>query len=249
MNLFMLFIYMNNNKTLAAQLKSFTQSFIPHLHFSEPLSDYLLSNNEQNKNTDKLIVIELYEAIKKSTPEADHSYWISRTWTLLCWQPLYIAFISIYGLKHLPNFEHFKQRQHQGAIQGINFLYGDFIKGETDYLINTTATSLNASFEYFRQMMDEAYRCRPRFTQALLSDTLLIAIMDLKQYSPEYLPPEYIIQQAETWLSAFSLPPLKKGLLIIDPRSKELKHKRESCCFIYKTDNGKLCGNCPRKKS
>ena len=242
------FFMKKDNQALAAQLTHFTHSFIPHLNFSNQLSGNLLSNDPKNWQSDQQVIIDLYESIKKSTPEADNSYWLTRTWTLVCWQPLYIAFISIYGLNNLPNLSHFKQRRNQKSMQGISFLSGEFQAGDRVFLVKKAAETLNSSFEYYRQLLDDAYRCRPRFTQALLSDSILIALLELKEHSPTELPAEYIMQQAQVWLGAFLLPAMKECIFVIDPTSLQIIHTRESCCFVYKTEQGKLCTNCPRIK-
>ena len=236
----------SNNQLLVTKLKHFTASFIPDLSFSNQGADYLLTNNKLNWEHDQQIIVDLYEQIKQATPEADNSYWLTRTWTLLCWQPIYIAIVSIYGIKHLPNFAAYIQGMKNSEMRGICFLSCSFQSGSTPFLIQQAGHQLTGSFEYYRQLLDQTYRCRPGYTQALLSDMLVIALQQLKQYSPDDLSASYIVEQSALWLEAFNLPPISDGNLVIDQRSKEIIFTRKSCCFVYKKAKGKLCKNCPR---
>ena len=47
----------------------------------------------------------VYDAISKCSPEAKQAYWLTRTWDLLSWQPIYLSFISIYGCNGLPDIK------------------------------------------------------------------------------------------------------------------------------------------------
>ena len=236
----------SNDLMLVTKLKQYTSPFIPDLNFSNQDSHYLLTNDPLNWKRDQQIVVDLYEQIKQKTPEADNSYWLTRTWTLLCWQPIYIAIVSIYGIKHLPNLDAFIQGREKSEMRGICFLSCLFQTGETPFLIQQAGRQLTRSFKYYQQLLDESYRCRPGYTQALLSDMLLIALQQLKQYSPDYLSADYILKQAELWLEAFNLPPISDHNLVIDPISNEILFTRKSCCFVYKKEKGELCDNCPR---
>jgi len=235
-----------NNEIIARQLKSLTQSFIPDLNFSTQEANYSLTNNPKNWQSDQQVVIDLYQRIQQSTPEADNSYWLTRTCTLLCWQPIYTAFVSIYGLNHVPDFNAFKQGRTGTEMHGICFLSNTLFTGKTEHLIQRVGKALGQCFEYYRQLLDDAYRCRPHYMQALLGDMLLTALLALKEHSPLPLSTSYILQQSNPWLDAFELPPPPSGSFKITPDSEEIFYTRKSCCFVYKKTNGKLCHNCPR---
>jgi len=236
-----------NNQAIASQLKQYTQSFIPDLHSSAQGKEYLLTNNIENWESDQQVVIDLYKQIKQSTAEAGHRYWLTRTCTLLCWQPIYVAFISIYGLQHRPDFSVFKQGKINSEMRGICLLSNQFYSDTTEILIKQAGIELSQSFKYYRQLLDDAYRCRPHFMQTLLGDMLLSALLKLKKNSPIKLPSAYILQQSVLWLDAFGLPTTQSSNFIIDPNSGDMTYKRKSCCFVYKKPNSKFCANCPKK--
>lgn len=236
----------NQHQQLAQQLQQFTQSFMPDLLFLTPPSDFLLSNSADNEDKDIKQIQALYEAIQTTHPEAQHSYWLSRTWTLLTWQPLYISFVSIYMLKHLPELEHFYQRRQGHSVLGICLSSEQFHFDSLPELINKAARQLGQTFNYYQQLLDKLYRCRPQFTQRLIQDALYTVLVQLKAHSPSPLPAVFIKQQAELWLQAFALPKLNKRFFYIDSELDEVYHQRESCCFVHQTAQGDYCQNCPK---
>lgn len=236
----------NQTNLLITQLQHLTRSFMPDLLFVDPPSDFLLSNQPSNQSKDSQLIKALYESIQASTPEAEHAYWLTRTWTLVCWQPLYVSFISIYALKHLPQLDSFYQRQQNNSVLGICFSSDQFFQGTTEALITKAAHSLAGTFQYYQQILDKLYRCRPHFTQRLLKDAILTVLVQLKEHSPTPLSAFYIKQQAELWLEAFALPKLDEQVFSINNQLDEVQYRRETCCYVHKTQDGDYCQNCPK---
>ncbi|MHA2936921.1 siderophore ferric iron reductase [Vibrio sp. RC27] len=236
----------HNDSLLATQLKQLTQSFLPDMNFQDQEEDFLLTNIPENWERDQKVVTDLYQHLKLSHPEADNSYWLTRTCTLLVWQPIYVALVSIYGLHHVPSFSEFKQGRRGTELRGMYFSSITFHFESTERLIELVGKELSQSFEYYRELLDDAYRCRPHFMQALLGDILLTALLQLKKYSPTLLSPDYVLQQSHLWLAAFGLPATPEGSFVIAQNGVEIDFTRKSCCFVYKKTDGKLCSNCPR---
>lgn len=190
----------------------------------------------------------LYFCIAETHPEAGNSYWLTRTWDLICWQPVYLAFISIYGLKSLPDFNHFAQHSKHNFIAGYRFSSPHHVHSEVEELIPLAAEQLTTLFDDYRQQINRWTRIRPGFTNHLLADLLLRCLTLLQEHEPN-LENDYILDQAKRWLSAFGLPTKHLASLQVNTDSGKLKLVRMSCCLVYKCHSGNLCEDCPRHKS
>ncbi len=188
---------------------------------------------------------ELYENFKSAHPEAGPAYWLTRTWGMLCWQPIYVAFISIYACEGLPKLSAMGQQVQPNFISGYHFHSEEFYQGAQQELIDYAGTELNTLFEYFRQEMSLWTRIRPGFTNHLFADGVLGCLIRLSQFAPD-LPGEYLLDQAHQWLKACDLPEKLMASLKYDPESKQLTFVRTSCCLVYKCEGKKLCQDCPR---
>ncbi|MFM2587623.1 siderophore ferric iron reductase [Vibrio sp. TBV020] len=189
----------------------------------------------------------LYLQLAETHPEAGSSYWLTRTWDLLCWQPIYITFISIYGLKSLPDFKHFGQFTKHNYIAGYRFASPDHVHGEIEELIPQAAEQLTALFDHYREQINQWTRIRPGFTNHLLADLILRCLILLQEHEPT-LDNEYITEQARLWLHGFNLPVKHLASLQLHPKGEKLILARMSCCLVYKCQSGTLCADCPRQK-
>lgn len=188
---------------------------------------------------------ELYLSLKQEYPEAGSAYWLTRTWTLLCWQPIYVAFISIYACRGLPNLTSMAQKLQPTFVSGYQFESLDYRQGNESELITHAGKQLIELFNYFRDEMSQWTRIRPGFTRHLFADGVLGCIVKLHQSAPE-LGEEYLMQQARLWLQACELPEKLLCSLRYLPQSRELKLTRTSCCLVYKCNGRQLCSDCPR---
>ncbi|WGW01430.1 siderophore ferric iron reductase [Vibrio sp. YMD68] len=225
--------------------------------FSKQITPYLagklesLPNNPQQygiihfDHNSSLLIQDLYENIAKNTPEAGNAYWLTRTWDLLCWQPLYLAFVSVYACQALPDLKRIAQFAQNDFVAGYQFETSDHIHGDQSTLIALAGQDLQTLFEHYRHEMSEWTRIRPGFTHHLLADGILRCIIKLHKYSPE-LTNHYLLEQAKLWLAACRLPEQLTQSLSVDPATNELKFVRTSCCLVYKCAGRKLCSDCPR---
>ncbi|MEZ9229660.1 siderophore ferric iron reductase [Vibrio amylolyticus] len=188
---------------------------------------------------------ELYESLKLAHPEAGAPYWLTRTWTLLCWQPIFVAFISIYTCQGLPKLSLMGQQIQPSFISGYQFDSDDYFQGEAQELIKLAGQELNTLFDYFREEMSVWTRIRPGFTNHLFADGILGCLIRLSHFSPD-LPGDYLIDQARQWLAACNLPEKLMASLNYDEKSKQLAFVRTSCCLVYKCQGRELCSDCPR---
>lgn len=219
-------------------------------------SDHTSEQNWIEGSTNDVTVIQrLYYALQKTSPDAGSAYWMTRSWDLLCWQPIYIAFIAIYGLKQLPDFSQFKQRFQHNAIFGFAF-QSDTIYHAT---ISSTATSpldtveiliaqagaqLKPLLAYYREQLDAVIRCRPGYVKRLLTDLILDSLLKVRDIIPDFSDQD-VQHHAQLWLHAFDIPTNIQHSLIVNEK-RPISHIRTSCCLTDKAGN-ELCANCPKK--
>ncbi|MGO2509737.1 MAG: siderophore ferric iron reductase [Vibrio hibernica] len=201
-----------------------------------------------NKNNQDLLQ-EIYAKLQVAHPEAGHAYWLNRTWTLLVWQPVYISFISIYNLNALPSLSGMTQHWKGEANFVAGFTLQDVAMhdGTPEQLIEVAAAELKPLFEHYREQLDQHIRIRPGFTNHLLADALVVALLRLQDLHKD-LPQQYIPEQAQLWLQAFDLPLKALQSLTFELTTNQWRFVRTTCCMVYRCDGRDLCDNCPRKE-
>ncbi|GAA5644641.1 siderophore ferric iron reductase [Vibrio proteolyticus] len=187
----------------------------------------------------------LYHRLAQSNPDAGSAYWLTRTWDLLCWQPVYIAFLSIYGFRTLPDIHRMAQLVQPEFIAGYRFADANHIHGDEETLIAEAGRQLTELLAFYRDQISQWSRIRPGFTNHLLADLLLGCIIKVQQFFPE-LTNDYLTEQAALWLNACQLPDKHLKSLSVHPQSGRLQLVRTSCCLVFKCQGRELCADCPR---
>jgi siderophore ferric iron reductase len=186
----------------------------------------------------------LFDEIAISTPEAGQGYWMTRCWDAVIWQPVYLAFISIYGLNGLPELRSISQIRRGALVYGFQFPNHNHLHGETDDLIVKAGQQLNRLFTTYLEQMNPSVRIRPGYASHLLADLILDCLIKLQRFVPE-CNSSYLLAQAQRWFEVLALP-TKPLLGLSNTDSDQLIHIRTSCCLVYRCKEGKLCSNCPR---
>tara|TARA_Y100001956_G_scaffold61135_1_gene60892 strand:- start:331 stop:1062 length:732 start_codon:yes stop_codon:yes gene_type:complete len=232
----------------------FFEHLFKHAKQVTPYLDGKLASLPDNLTSEHLIHIDhtcseqirqLYACLEKSHPEAGSAYWLTRTWTLLCWQPIYVAFISVYACQGIPDLRSIAQKIQPSFVSGFQFVDTTHQHGTIDELIELAGEDLTELFDYYRQEMNLWTRIRPGFTKHLIADGILGCIVKLSQFAP-HLSHEYLKHQASQWLEACNLPTKLVNTLHLDEATSSLKLVRTSCCLVYKCDGRELCNDCPR---
>ncbi|OLQ73105.1 siderophore ferric iron reductase [Photobacterium proteolyticum] len=219
----------------------------PYLHGSiKPRSEnYLEQSFIHIDRSSSESIRELYENLKQAHPEAGAPYWLTRTWTLLCWQPIYVAFIAIYSCRGLPELSSIGQHVQPNFVSGYQFASEKYIEGSERELIQSAGKELIILFDYFRQEMSQWVRIRPGFTHHLIADGIFGCLVKLNHFAPD-LSGEYLSEQARQWLAACDLPEKLLASLTYNEESKQLTLVRTSCCLVFRCQGRKLCADCPR---
>lgn len=224
---------------------------------SQPLFEVQLLHENESFHGGKMlkpsadnqeILTAIYYQIQQKFPEAGNAYWLSRTWSLLTWQPIYLSFLSIYGLKSLPEIEALTQvwRPELNFVAGFGLNGADFYSDSASALIGMAASQLQPLFESYRKQLNENIRIRPGYTNQLLADSLISCLLRFQLYLG--LTTEQIPQHAKMWLDAFQLSTKPLDKIQLNSQTNQWDYVRTSCCMAYRCANGSLCSDCPKKK-
>ncbi|CAH0539660.1 hypothetical protein VMF7928_02337 [Vibrio marisflavi CECT 7928] len=187
----------------------------------------------------------LYESLAETYPEAGKSYYLTRTWDLLCWQPLYLSFVAIYQLQAVPKIQQIVQCFQPNSIYGFYFPKSEMESDQIPDMIKKVSIELKGLFDNYREQMSQFIRIRPGFTNHLFADALLKLIVRFQQTSKDLPSPDWL-QHARLWLHHCGLPTLLADKLICPPCGTQLSYVRTSCCQVYRCSDGSLCDDCPR---
>lgn len=188
---------------------------------------------------------ELYQALAKNYPEAGNVYWLTRTWELLCWQPIFLGFISVYQMQAIPPMERIAQYKLPMFTTGFSFPGGRWETGEHAELIEKVAIKLQQLFTAYREQMGEWTRIRPGFTNHLIADGVLENVARQRLLFPE-MRDEQVMAEAKLWLNAFNLSHDHLHSYRWDQTQDHLVMIRQTCCQAHRCDDKNWCGNCPK---
>ena len=186
----------------------------------------------------------LYDSLKNAFPDAGQAYWVTRSWDLLCWQPLAIAFIAVYQCQQAPSFIGFTQQVSAQMVSGFSFSGNELLVGEEKKLIQQVGKQLKPLFESYQFHLNERLRCRPGFAKRLLADNLMAQLVALQKHKPK-MDNALIIEHAQCWFEVLALD--KRLIASLYEHENSIELKRSSCCLAYKVPAGKLCDNCPKQ--
>ncbi len=196
-------------------------------------------------HTDNQQVIQaLYARLEQDNPEAGSAYWLTRTWSLLCWQPTFLAFLCVYTLRSLPPLARMTQYCSDNFISGYQFPDSPVEQGDVESLIASAGAQLRTLLNGYREEMASWVRIRPGFCDHLFGDVVMGCLLRAHQQGQISL--QSLPEHTRWWLTACQLPDSFAQTLLKQAESSELSQVRKSCCLVYKCNGRALCGNCPR---
>ncbi|CAE6940235.1 siderophore ferric iron reductase [Vibrio sp. B1FLJ16] len=225
-----------------SQLFNASNDITPYLsgEFGEIGRDTIHVDNDINP-----IIRALFIQLSEEYPEAGNAYWLTRTWDLLCWQPVYIAILSIYRFQSLPDISGMAQHVQPCFVTGYRFNDDSVIRGEQRALIEVAGQQIRTLFNFYQSQMSEWIRIRPGFTHQLMSDGILSCLLKLQQCSPQ-LSNSTIKEHAVLWLQALDLDVNNANSLYALSTKQPIQLVRKSCCQVHKCDGRKFCDDCPK---
>ncbi|GAB6260869.1 siderophore ferric iron reductase [Photobacterium sp. R1] len=209
--------------------------------------DTLFSITRDGQN-DQLLA-SLYQYWQQNYPEAGQPYWTTRSWSMLTWQPLYLAFVCVYSVQAVPPLSQIVQQyNNEGWVAGYSFSQNSkWCEGNTQKLIQCAGRELVDLYEELREQMEQHTRIRPGFTRQLLADTVIAVLLRYHNTLPERLPADVVLQHAAWWLESLGLPGKHINTLYCSEEG-QWQQMRVSCCMHYRRDDGKYCANCPKNR-
>lgn len=224
-------------------------------HYAEQLTPYLKGKigaaDHQHISAahgDPELLNALYLHWKKAHPEAGMPYWLTRSWTMLAWQPLYIAFISVYALNSVPPMSKMALDYKEGVVAGFHLCGDNWFTGERSALIKYACTELAIILDGLQSQFNQFQRMRPGLTRPLIADAVLEALVQRQALLAEHeLSTNDIQEQAQLWFDHLGLPKSHLQALKHNSQTGYWELHRISCCMHYRRHDGTLCDNCPRQ--
>jgi len=222
--------------TLAQQISPALQSM------PGPLSSPALTPGCDNRAS----LRQLYDSLRQQYPEAGKPYWMTRGWTLVCWQPLYLALLSVYGLQQIPaSLDRLSQQLSPGLVAGFHLPPASLIHATHHDLLDQSTALLRSLLDELASQFCDANGPPLRQSQRLLADQLLAIMVRLQALKPD-LSLSQLRHEAGHWLDGLQLPVDGIQRLQLHPEGDGLIYWRHGCCMHYRRDDGELCDNCPR---
>ncbi|WP_421193363.1 siderophore ferric iron reductase [Aeromonas enteropelogenes] len=192
----------------------------------------------------------LYAYWQQAHPEAGPAYWLTRSWSMLSWQSIYLAMVAVYRQGAVPALDKLELGYREGLVSGMTLPVAPMIKGEIETLIEAAGTRLQVHWQALLALLGGVQRLRPGFVRPLLADDLLAALVRVPDFFAE-VSRETVAAHAPLWLAACALPDShlagwRPASLPQDDASPG--YVRQRCCLHYKRRDGALCGNCPRRQ-
>lgn len=189
----------------------------------------------------------LHQHWRTCESEAGSLYWSSRCWSMLIWQPLYLAVAAVHGAHALPNLGTIKQRLNQGVIAGFYLADHPWMHGDQQSLIEQATQQINTLIDSYYRLLQTDCPLKPRMARRLAADTLLIALLELPRLSTAFSA-NNIESLATTWLSALGWQH-ESALMRVSTshHRQQLALNRKACCFEYLASNKQICATCPRQ--
>lgn len=181
-------------------------------------------------------------------PEAGAPYWSVRSWSLLMWQPIALAVISVHCFNIRLPLTAINQDEKQGVISGYSLTDTVYHSGEVPALIEQTAQELRLLCQLFFTDLNHVIALRQTLARRLVADILLHT---LNFVSNQYLnlSNQQIEQIGKLWLSHMGLVGESHFISIaLSNSSERLFLNRKSCCFDYRRVGGLVCASCPKHK-
>lgn len=191
----------------------------------------------------------LYRHWQAQFPEAGAPYWSVRCWTLLHWQPCFLAVTAVHGVGVLPPLTALKQSLNgQGVVAGYQLPAQGWRQAEQSEAIRETGSLLARLCEHLLNELNQVTSLKPLSARRLVADTLLLALRELPRVTPGVTPGQ-VLALSQQWLAATGL--ARQSALVpvrLDCGRQALVLDRKGCCMDYRRVGGAVCASCPRLK-
>ncbi|MDX1587569.1 MAG: siderophore ferric iron reductase [Oleiphilaceae bacterium] len=191
----------------------------------------------------------LYQHWQQAFPQAGMPYWSVRCWTLLHWQPVFLAVAAVHGAGLVPPLTALSQKLgSEGDYKGIVAGYYLPPRGWSRPSIGQAGAMLERLCQELLQQLNQVTAIKPLSARRLVADTLLLALCRLPLISTA-LTTRQILALSRQWLDATGL--TQQSALVpvrLECGREALVLDRKGCCMDYRRQGGEICASCPRRK-
>ena len=185
---------------------------------------------------------------QQAHPEAGPHYWGSRVWTLLLWQPVYLAVLAVHLAGCLPRLTVMAQRQQGGFVAGFSLPDDGLQRGSEAALIASAGARLQALSQPLLELVNQQVKLHPKMAGRLQADCLLAALLHVQRCDARF-DNARLQALASQWLAALAQPDASALMtVVLDDGRQRLALERKVCCQHFRRCDGALCSTCPKLK-
>lgn len=183
---------------------------------------------------------------RAQAPEAGPLYWASRCWTLLIWQPLYLAVWAVHTAGAAPRLDTLAQRVREGMVAGYALEpHMPEILPEAEAIARAAAEAGAVAARLFEDLSGPL-RLHPKMAGRLQADCLLSGLLAVARSRPDWTPSR-TRALGTAWLAGMGLSGQSDYLIFDLPDGGcGLGLARKVCCQHFRRAPGELCASCPK---
>jgi siderophore ferric iron reductase len=188
----------------------------------------------------------LVDGWRQRHPEAGPLYWASRCWTLIIWQPLYLAVWAVHGSGAVPRLGTLAQRVRGGMVAGYALEAHEPETLPVAAAIRCAADEAGTVAARLYDDLTKQVRLHPKMASRLQADSLLSALLAVARARPDW-DADHTVALGEAWLDAMRLAG-HSGVMTFDlpGGGRGLGLARKVCCQHFRRADGELCASCPK---
>lgn len=193
-------------------------------------------------------VRELVEHLRHAHPEAGPHYWSARAYSLLVWQPAYVAVLSVHLAGVLPSLQGLGQECCNGFVWGMTLPTATSCCASVEAMIPRAGHMLAQTGLAMADSLAHEISIHPKFAARLLADYIVAALLLVQRQHAE-LDNTAIRHWANQWLEAAGLTGCSDVMSVqLNDGQEHLALKRRACCQHFRRHDGGLCSTCPKLK-
>jgi len=193
-------------------------------------------------------VHELVAYLQKAYPEAGPHYWSARAYSLLVWQPAYVAVLSVHLAGALPQLHGIGQAYRNGFVWGLTLPATTPYSADLDAMIPKAGRMIAQIAHVLGSSLTHDISIHHKFAARLLADCIMAALLIVQRQRPD-LHNIVIRDRSQQWLEAADLPGCSGVVPIrLDDGRERLALERRVCCQHFRRHDGGLCSTCPKLK-
>ncbi len=198
------------------------------------------------------LIRSVFDGVQSESSEADTLYWSSRTWMLLCWQPVYLLIAAWIRHGRCPDVTRLSLSVTKEIVLAVD------VREKSGGQKILVPVNDGYKKQVTHAMFTLLYAChlvtgiKVSYGKKILSDCILYAVLQNEQHISTSF--DELNEIASECLSLFGIEkPLPHHrttptLFSKTPSKSELMVHRSACCFHFKLNNQNSCDDCPKRR-